>query len=173
MARDLPAPVITLTDGPLELFWEPNPPPEFEHGFSEYLAVLETLASLGATTAGYVDKPGSRLLVNLLEIALLPENELGSAGKRHPLVGLTDAALLSAILCNPGDRSALFGIRSIPADKFGGELALHFFYLNVGAPGSPNLVRVEVPAWVARSPQQLDALQAVLVAQCRSLGARP
>ena len=51
-------------------------------------------------------------------------------------------------------------------------LSLRFFYLNVGRENAPWLVRVEIPAWVADSPPKLEALQAVLVDQCRILGGR-
>jgi hypothetical protein len=53
------------------------------------------------------------------------------------------------------------------------ELALHFFYINVGREGHPWLARVDLPAWVATSPAMLDQTQAVLAAQCRILGTRP
>ena len=34
-------------------------------------------------------------------------------------------------------------------------------------------MRVEVPRWVAQSPEKLGVLQAVLVEQCRVMGTRP
>ena len=53
------------------------------------------------------------------------------------------------------------------------ELAIHFFYLNVGSTEKPHLARIEVPAWVVENRQLLDVLQAVFVSQCHILGTRP
>ena len=55
------------------------------------------------------------------------------------------------------------------------ELALHFFYLNVGESnsGQPYIVRVEIPAWVAGDSDMVNNLHAVLIEQSRILGARP
>jgi hypothetical protein len=73
----------------------------------------------------------------------------------------------------PGERSALFGIQSRNSDQYAAELALHFFYLNVGRDDDhPYPVRVEVPAWVANNQEMLNNLHAVLVQQCQILGTR-
>ncbi|MHB8819977.1 MAG: DNA double-strand break repair nuclease NurA, partial [Bellilinea sp.] len=63
------------------------------------------------------------------------------------------------------------------AEKFrqrlNGQIALHFFYLNVGLGDNSHLVRVEIPAWVSRQPEFVDLLQATLLQQCKQLGLRP
>ncbi len=122
--------------------------------------------------AGYVDKPAANLLVRLLEVATLPEDELQNVRKIHPLLGVTDRALLENRLA-PGERSAVYAMQSRSAVQYQDVLALHFFYLNVGRDGHPWLARVEMPAWVVEDPVQLDALHAILVAQCQILGSRP
>jgi hypothetical protein len=76
-------------------------------------------------------------------------------------------------LLAPGERSAVFALQSPAAKTYTGRLALHFFYLNVGRPGHPWLARVEIPAWVARSPDMIATLHAVLMQQCRAMGTRP
>ncbi len=173
LVQDAPPPVITLTDGQLELFREPRPTPEFDRAFEDYLKVLAELSETGAATAGYVDRPRSDLVARLLELALLPEDQLERAGKERKLGRLADTSLFQELLPTPGDRSAVFAIQSPSAQKFTARLSLHFFYLNVGRPGKPSLVRVEIPEWVASNAEMLKDLQAVLVAQCRILGARP
>lgn len=166
-------PVITLTDGPLELYHEPNPSKEFDRAFEEYLEVLHKLSGTGAATAGYVDRPRSDLLVRLLELDELPESRLKTAGQTRRYQGLTDASLLLPLLPNPGDRSAVFAIQSQTSQSFGGSLALHFFYMNVGRPNIPYLARVEIPAWVAQDEVMLCRLHSVLFSQCSILGTRP
>jgi len=175
LAEGQPLPVITLTDGPLELWVGRENEPEgkeYEKHFKEYLSALRQLHQLGVSTAGYIDRPRGDLLIRLLEIAKLSVDEIDQAGRVHPLRGLSDAELFKGIL-SPGQRSAIFGIQSRNAGKYTAELALHFFYLNVGRDADhPYPVRVEIPAWVAENAQMLDDLHAVLVQQCQILGNR-
>ena len=177
LAEGLPLPIITLTDGPLELWPGRESDPEakeFEKRFKEYLAALRQLQIIGASTAGYIDKPGSDLLVRLLEIANLPRSELDKAGKERGLRPITDVELLQPIL-GTHERSAVFGIQSRFVKRYADDLSLHFFYLNVGktTEGKPYLARVEIPAWVANSLQMLNDLHAILIHQCQTLGSRP
>ena len=172
LAAEESLPVVTLTDGQLELFREPAQTQEFTRLFSGYLEAMRSLARLGAVTAGYVDKPRSDLLVRLLELVLFKPEELDQAGHKRPLGGVYDTLLFHDLL-KPGMRSAVFGIQSKSAEKFDHELALHFFYLNVGQPERPWLARVELPGWVAESDVLLNRLQAALLEQCRQLGSKP
>lgn len=166
-------PVVTLTDGQLELYREPAQTQEFNDLFAKYKDALRDLARLGAVTAGYVDKPRADLLIRLLELVILnEEGNFSQAGKLRPLQGVTDVSLFRDLL-QPGQRSAVFGIQSRSAQSFENELALHFFYLNVGRPERPWLARVEIPAWVADSSLLLDRLHSALIDQCWQLGSRP
>jgi len=174
LAEQETLPVVALTDGPLEPFFEPQENSQFQNLFKNFLDALGRLRDCGASAAGYVDKPHSDLVVRLLEIAALPEQSLDHAGKpdSRRFAGVTDISLFRERL-NPGERSALFEIRSVMARKFADKLRLHFFYLNVGRQDHPYLVRVEVPAWVAESQQLLDLLHSTLLKQCRLLGSMP
>ena len=44
-----------------------------------------------------------------------------------------------------------------------GDHAVHFFYMNAGE----EIARVEIPAWVADSPELLSLVHAGIVDQCR------
>ena len=166
-------PLVALTDGPMELFRKPEESPLYSKLMGDFLAALQELAALGTISAGYVDKPAADLVVRMLELLLLPEDELRQAGLQRPLLGVTDAGLFASDL-PAGARTAIFSIQSrATLNVFHGPLALHFFYLNVSPPGQkPWLARVEVPAWVAQEPVKLDTLQAALIQQCRTLGGR-
>jgi len=173
LAQEAAPPVITFTDGQMEL-WLPksgdSPDSDTQQGrLEEYIQALKQLCQQDVITAGYVDKPGARLVVRLLELASLAESELAEIKERYPLQGLTDRDIYLELL-DPGERSAVFGIHSPSAALYQDDIALHFFYLNIGRAG---LARVEIPAWVARSSEKLDALHAALVEQCRIMGARP
>ncbi|MFZ0531939.1 MAG: DNA double-strand break repair nuclease NurA [Anaerolineales bacterium] len=175
LAFQASAPVITLTDGPLELWTttleEGKVAGEFKKSLDIYLGVLRKLHELNATTAGYVDKPGADLVVRLLEVEKAGEDDLAEMRKYHPFRGVTDIELYRDIL-QPSERSAIFGIQSRSSKPYQGELGLHFFYLNVGKAGHPYLARVEIPSWVVEDKTMLDNLHAVLVNQCRMIGAR-
>lgn len=173
LAEGVPAPVITFTDGPLELWGAKaaESGSEFHESLDAYLEALQRLKELQVITAGYVDKPAANLIVRLLEIADLPEGKLAEVKGYYPLRGVTDVELYRQLL-EPGERSALFAMQSRSARSYRAELALHFFYLNVGRPGNPWLARVEIPAWVAQDREMLEDLHATLVRQCQIMGSR-
>ena len=166
-------PAISMTDGPLELYREPQETQEFGRTLEQYLDVLTRLQQQNVMTLGYVDKPGSDLIGRLLELVQLSDADLAVYNQRRRFVGVSDINLLVDLLQRPGDRSAVFAIYSETAARFTGDLALHFFYVNVGQPGKPHLARVEIPAWVARDKSLVGLLQSVLVEQTRILGTRP
>lgn len=170
LAQDAQPPIITFTDGPIELWGVRddeirNP----KHYLDAYLEALHRLEALGATVAGYIEKPAANLVVRLLEIAMIPDAELRDLKDRFPLHRVTDHYLFQRLL-GPGERSAIFEFQSAQARQYRDSLALHFFYLNVGKANRPWPVRVDIPAWVAADSQKLDDLQAVLVDQCRAMG---
>jgi hypothetical protein len=167
MAQNELAPLVTLTDGPLELYHEPRQEKSFERYFKSYLAALDKLALNRVITAGYVDRPRADLVVKMLEL-LVPEDETID----RPFAGVNDLNLFEKIL-NPGERSAIFKLQSSSADAFEGKKALHFFYLNVGSVDRPSLARVEAPLWVIENKQTLSLLQSVLVEQSQQAGSRP
>jgi hypothetical protein len=175
LAQGAAPPVITFTDGPMELWGakEVEASSDFHKQLDVYLEALSRLCALNVITAGYVDKPAANLVIRLLEVAITPEPELPEMKSRHPLRGVTDIDLFRSLL-EPGERSAVFGMQSkSAAANYRDELALHFFYLNAGRAGRPWLARVEVPAWVANNPQMLNQLHAALIGQCRIMGSRP
>ncbi len=167
--------IITLTDGPLELWGakgrDESSAGAFRQALEDYLEALRGLHALGAAAAGYVDKPRADLVVRLLEIALTPESDLRTALKERLFLGVTDWSLFAHRL-KPGERSAIFGLQSQSEQAYRDALGLHFFYLNVGRAGKPWLARVEIPRWVAEDAALLERLHAVLVHQARLLGER-
>jgi hypothetical protein len=99
MARQEPPPVITLTDGPLELFRQGRGMPEFDKEFEKYQVVLEELAILQVATAGYVDKPRGDMVVRLLELVpLARRGALKEAGRERPFRFITDSSLYLTLL---------------------------------------------------------------------------
>ncbi|MBT7074826.1 MAG: DNA double-strand break repair nuclease NurA [Anaerolineae bacterium] len=178
LAKNYPAPVITFTDGPIELWGnkDPNNAKTYEASMEKYLSALLRLEENDVVTAGYVDKPGSNYVVRLLEIVMAPADKLGSLKTYHPLLGVSDLWLFGERdnpLLKSGERSAVFELQSKAKMHYKGVLGLHFFYLNVGTEGHPYPVRVEIPKWVADDKEKLDNLHAALIEQSRILGNKP
>jgi hypothetical protein len=173
LAAKAQPPVITFTDGPMELWGakEGVGASEFQENLGAYLQALERLMALEVITAGYVDRPAANLVVRLLEVATLPGDRLEEIKDHYPLRGVQDIDLFGDLLA-PGERSSVFAIQSRSAQNYRGGLALHFFYLNVGRQDRPWPVRVEIPGWVAGNPRMLDDLHATLVDQCQIMGQR-
>jgi hypothetical protein len=175
LASQAQPPVITLTDGPLEIWTstleEGRVAGEFKKSLDLYLDVLHQLCAMNVTVAGYVDKPGADLVVRLLEVAQVKDEDLTQVRTFRPFKGVTDSILFRDIL-QPGERSAVFGIQSRSSRPYRAEISLHFFYLNVGRKDHPYLARVEIPRWVVDQPAMLDNLHAVLISQCGMIGAR-
>lgn len=172
VTKTIPAPVITLTDGPLELYHEPRQDKQFETQFQHYLRALDELSLNGIITAGYVDRPRADLVVRLLEL-FVPAGESGeNTPQPRAFNGIPDRALFETIL-RPGERSAVFALQSSTAHSYEGCKALHFFYLNSGSVNHPALARVEIPAWVAQEKSSLETLHAVLVEQSLQTGPAP
>jgi hypothetical protein len=174
-------PVITFTDGPLELWGSAGRDVEetaaFQDSLEKYLSVLSRLQAKGVTTAGYIDKPSSSPLIRLLEIATAGTEEMQKLREFHPLLGVNDRWLLGGKnepILQPGERSAVFGFQSRSEKDYRGSLALHFFYINISADQNhPQIARVDIPRWVVDEPGKLEQLHAAIVQQCRIMGAKP
>ncbi len=177
LSNDIKGPVVTVTDGPLELWGAKGEDAQAYNDFIEkYKIILSRLQSRGVVTAGYVDKPAADLVVRLLEIGTADNEQIKKLRDFHPLRGVSDRWLFGERenpLLPPGHRSAVFVLQSGSEKKYTGVLSLHFFYLNVGTQGHPWPVRVEIPRWVADDKKSLDLLHAVLIQQCNMMGSRP
>lgn len=173
LAPGYPAPIVALTDGPVELWGAKGAEAEDYHRNLElHKSILSQLQALGVTVAGYVDKPAADLVIRLLEIAQLStDEEYKNIRFQHNLRSVTDRWLYNFL--PGGHRSAVFGLQSSSRSHYTGDLALHFFYLNVGETKHPWLVRVEISKWVANDTAKLNLLHMALLEQCKIMGAKP
>lgn len=165
--------LVALGDGPLELWGAKDAadPRAFQKALQDYLSDLRELQTRGILLAGYIDKPAADPVIRMLAL-----HEIKSGGDKHGrlpnLRGASDRLLFGSMLA-PGQRSAVFGLQSASALRYTGDLALHFFYLNVGHAAQSALARIEIPGWVARDAGRVDVLHRAVLDQCALLGARP
>ncbi len=172
-----PKPVITFTDGPIELWGaEGSATADYRRNREEHIRILSQLQSADIITAGYIDKPAADLVSRLLEISQIQENEMKTVRDVHTLRGVTDRWLFGEEgnpLLKKGGRSAIFIIQSSSRNHYRGSLEIHFFYLNVGTDSHPWIVRVEIPAWVVEDKEKVNLLHTSLLEQCKIMGAKP
>ncbi|NDJ33934.1 MAG: DNA double-strand break repair nuclease NurA [Chloroflexi bacterium] len=167
-------PLIAMLDGGL-LFIATSEVPDRNQLLGIYFSAMTRLEEVGAGLAGYVDRPRSKFVARMLHLLdmdaeYVSRNSLGAEGR---LGALQDAPIFAQLL-HPGERTALFVQMSPQNKEFrrrGGEAQeITFFYMNVAARDEkPNIVRVEVPMWVANERDLIAEMQALIYLQCQQL----
>ena len=166
--------IIALTEGQLELWGSVDieNARDFEKNLQDYLNALREMEKRQIVTSGYVDKPGANWVIRMLEIAMIPQDELPNLKRYHPFLGVTDLWLFSRIL-GKHERSAIFKLQAKSAEKYTESISIHFFYINVGDERNPKIARVDVPLWVVDNREALNNLHGALVEQARIMGNEP
>jgi hypothetical protein len=176
--------LVALYDNHL-LFWADNDVTGSDQIMRDYHAALVQLHDVQAngpraTLAGYVDNPRSQLVIRLLYLLSL-ENEYEVKQKEHELAeggdleGLLDRQLFNIVL-SPGERSAVMvqnSPRNLAYKQMGTSYEIAFFYVKVGSGHNSGIARVDIPLWVARDPEAVGELHALLLAQCTMQGRNP
>ncbi len=174
VARRYSGTIIALTEGQLELWGatDSDNSKDFEKSLKDYIDTLKEMEKQKVITSGYVDKPGANWVVRLLEVAMIPQDELPNLKKYHPFPGVTDLWLFSRIL-GKHERSAIFKLQAKSAEKYTGAISIHFFYINVGDEKKPKIARVDVPLWVVNNKEALNNLHSTLIEQSKIMGNEP
>ena len=171
------SPLLSIVDQRL-LYW-----PIGSAGIADNVAVsdwgeaMTAMHQAGSLLAGYIDRPGTSAVVTLLRSLTAidePDFDWKSLGMRKATHGVTDTDIFKTIL-TPGQRSAVFTYISDPNHSFAAQdpaNEVSFFYLNPGASGS-QIARVDIPRWVAENPDDVAAVHALIISQCRVMGDYP
>ncbi len=174
LSADMGAGTIALLDSPLAL-WMLQPDPKKEL-FDWFVNKMNTARSAGVRLAGYVDRPGSRGVADLLALAGVDEDQLSPENEGLRCFRELPDRVIFRTLLKPGQRSALF-VSSSPFNRRlrarSDELQVAFFYINVGAANEPTLARVELPCWVANDASEVEQLHYAIWDQCRAPGRYP
>jgi NurA domain len=171
--RDHARPLLTLYDGPLLSLLMNKDVPNANALSDDYHEALTLLQDFGAAAVGYVDRPSSRFMIYTLFLMSLDPDAIrrGALSNTGALETIVDADVYKRLL-GSGQRSALL-IQQSPQNKeykerYGVDHEIAFFYLNVASPiQEPYLARVEVPMSVATDKAMIDAIHALLYAQCQ------
>ena len=164
--------VIGLMDGTLILWTLAGKPQNFEDEIlRSYFKSFNQLKSLHIPFAGYISHPTSADVVNVLRVAICPEDRTNcdrcpykdnnSELPCEPIAGVTDAILFSSVL-KKGERTPLFKSKSEILKKYK-EHEVYFFYLHVGS----EIARIEIPKWIAQDSELLQCVHAVAYDQAQ------
>jgi hypothetical protein len=169
-------PLVTLYDGGLLKFFGANEVADAHQIERDYMDAIGMLYDARAVLAGYLGRSRSTYIISLLHLLNLNPEDVNDFNLKTngPLEGLTDVHLLSKVL-KPGERSGLLAQNSPQNREYKDRdpnYEIAFFYVNVSDTLTPSIARVEVPYWVARNPQALDDLHALVLAQCSIQGRR-
>ncbi|HEY63084.1 MAG TPA: DNA double-strand break repair nuclease NurA [Caldilineae bacterium] len=166
---------VALRDGTLILWGLDSPgiTPEVRERFlNPYREAMRRLRSLDIPLAAYISYPNADDVINALRVGMCPDLVVicsrcaARRARRRPpcadLAMLVDRFLFARHLAD-GERSDIFLSRHPVLKYYEDDQKIYFFYLNVG----DEVARIEVPAWVARSPALLDRVHAVVYDQCQ------
>ncbi len=140
-----------------------------ERLISTYTDLLQGFSADRLPLCSYISMPGNTEVVNLLRFdadELAIEDEVLPSGE-PTLSGLLDRTVFGALL-DEGERSALFRSPSRIQREYATGIQICYFYLKVPAPpGDGEIARVELPAWLADAPAQVDLVHSVVLDECR------
>jgi len=166
---------VALRDGTLILWGLDSPglTEEVRNRFLDpYREALRQLRAQRVPLAAYISYPGGDDVINALRVGLCPDPSVicnrCETLQRHGRARCADLAMLPDRLLfarhlADGERSDLFLSRHPVLKFYDEDQQVCFFYLNVG----DEIARVEVPAWVAKTPTLLDRVHAVIYDQCQ------
>ena len=130
---------------------------------------LAVLREMDVPTCSYISRPRAPEVTGLVRLIADPHfAKMDKNGNDDPYRGLNDHAIYADWL-HDGERSAMFkSLSKINAEHYD-DHTIHFFYLNVGR----ELVRVELPEWVADDAAQCDLVHAIVYDQAQRGGGYP
>ena len=165
--------IVCLSDGSL-VFWhlEGKTPKVKKHFLNQYLFYLDQFYRNDVPIAGYISFPKSRELVNLIKIGLcrFTVAECISCHSQYDefpcqaVDSLIDTQVVKSFLPREKDRyfrTTVFRSNSKIVEEYPDHLKPCFFYLDVGN----EIVRIEIPRFVAEDKKKLDLIASVALDQ--------
>lgn len=172
-----PIPTLAMVDGSL-IYWflEPLPTEARDQILRPILQAWDQLRLAGIPLVGYLSASRSSESLSFLRLAACPypapdcvshcgTDEIGAGGLSNQKAPcqrfepLRDIVLWESVL-SPGERSPLWRSQA-PILEYYGLHPIYFCYLHVGT----EIARIDIPAWVAHTPGQLDLALSLVLAQ--------
>ena len=136
-----------------------------------YVKCLQDIQRAGAVPVGFVGQPRSANVVRMLWVGSLSMEDINSdTVQASRYRALTDRALFAGLL-EPNQRSAIFVTTALANRKVfaSRDQKICFFYLNVAQRSGRDwaqIVRIDLPEWVAGQPDLVDRTQQALYDDC-------
>jgi hypothetical protein len=176
LAGTVARPAVALQDGTLILWALSSQEATVQDWvLDDFLTALDDLRERGTPVASYISYPGGKDVADALRLAVcdypprgLPINcDRCRAERAVPacqvIPPVPDRHLFAHIAnLRPGERSDVYYSASKILQRYR-EHRIAFFYVQTGV----EIARVEIPAWVAESPAQLDIVHSVVYDQCQ------
>ncbi|MCK4517840.1 DNA double-strand break repair nuclease NurA [Candidatus Babeliales bacterium] len=160
---------VALIDGSI-IFWQLEGKPDAVKTFflDRYLGSLQKLYENNVLFAGYISMSKSRELVSLIKLGLcrfLVADCIGCHRKHETFpCGQVDSLLDTSVtrfFLKKHERTTVFYSTSKIIESYPDHLKPAFVYLDVGS----EVVRLEVPTWIAQDREKLDYLCSVAIDQ--------
>lgn len=157
--KNAETPFLFLFDGSL-IFWHLDSKDQCIKNIflPRYIDLLERMYQERIPMAGYISAPKSKELINLVRLKL--HNFVIQEHSPLLLEHVVDGALVRSFL-KPFHRTIVFKNQSKVSESYSDHVKPHFFYLHVGN----EVGRVEIPAWIAEDPAQVNLIAALILDQ--------
>ncbi|MFC1842752.1 DNA double-strand break repair nuclease NurA [Candidatus Dependentiae bacterium] len=154
------APMVFLFDGSI-IFWhlESKATEVKQHFLASYLQMMHQFYQEKILMAGYISLTKSKEIVNLIRVALCDfviEN-----CQEYKIVDRVVDAMIASFYLQPFERSTIFKNNSKITNYYPEHLKPHFFYMHIGN----EIVRIEIPAWVAQDQEKIEIISRVIADQ--------
>lgn len=152
-------PQLFLCDGSL-IFWHLDgyEPAQKQRFLTSYIALLQQFYEQQILLAGYISMPHSKELVNILRFAV--DHAYVPAYQDLTLEYVVDADIIAQTL-QPAMRTLVFENHAKIVASYPVHLRPHFFYIQ----GGDEVVRVEIPAWIAIDNQKVETVSRIIFDQ--------
>lgn len=153
-------PFAFLFDGSL-IFWhlESKEGNLKELFLNKYLSQLDQLYKEKILCAGYISLPKSKELVNLVRVQLC-NFKIEGCKELEAVNHLVDSSIARFYL-QEHERTIVFKSNATIGKLYPPHLMPHFFYMDVGQ----EIVRIEIPAWIAQDETHLDTISRIVLDQ--------
>lgn len=168
---------VVLIDGTI-IFWmlEGKAVEVRARFMSEYMTHLNALSEQKVVCAGYISMPKSREVMSLVKLGLcrfsvancIPCHAVYDTFPCKVVDSLLDTHLMGQLL-EPGQRSTMFATASHIVAEYPPHLKPWFCYLHAGT----EIVRLEMPAWVAQDESLVARVCRVALDQAEKGGGYP
>lgn len=160
---------VFLCDGSL-IFWHlESKDEELKNRFLKaYITILDQYFQQRLPILGYISLPKAKDITNLIRIVIEKNLLPDEISDQNTINNLVDADIISFYL-PPWHRTQVFASHAPITAYYPEHLKPHFLYLNV----VDEIVRIEMPAWIAHDEKLLNDLLAIVVDQCKKGGGYP